>query len=284
MDTDLDMQYTVTQMACQYFTGGNSSRFEGKWFIEVAKRKQVRLIVPDRPGFGLSDFKPARRLLDWPDDVLELVDTLLIERFSVFGLSGGEPHVLATAYRIPDRIKRTAIVSGTAPPEMRNRFNGMWPPVRLIFLTAKYLPAANRFLLKQMAKFYSDVKEMTKRMKQAMPPPDALLLEQRPEIIEIFALAAQEAHRNGVNGDALEWKLYVNPWGFELEHIKIPICLWYGLHDKQVPIGMGQYLAQKIPYAHLKQVEDGGHFSTVNNYIDEILEYAIGDSDENMVK
>ena len=41
-----------------------------------------------------------------------------------------------------------------------------------------------------MAKFYSDVEEMTKRMKQAMPPPDALLLEQRPEIIEIFALAA----------------------------------------------------------------------------------------------
>src|SRR5438132_12266206 len=29
----------------------------------------VRLIVPDRPGIGLSTYKPKRTLLDWPNDV-----------------------------------------------------------------------------------------------------------------------------------------------------------------------------------------------------------------------
>ena len=42
-----------------YFTGGNSSRLEGKWFEKAAQEKKTRLIVPDRPGFGLSDFQSA---------------------------------------------------------------------------------------------------------------------------------------------------------------------------------------------------------------------------------
>lgn len=71
-----------------YFTGGNSSRLEGQWFEEAANQKNIRLIVPDRPGFGLSTFDPNRRFLDWPLDVLELAHILSIETFSVFGLSG----------------------------------------------------------------------------------------------------------------------------------------------------------------------------------------------------
>ena len=34
-----------------YFAGGNSSRLEGQWFEGAAIRKNIRLIVPDRPGF-----------------------------------------------------------------------------------------------------------------------------------------------------------------------------------------------------------------------------------------
>lgn len=35
-----------------YNTGGNSSRIEGKWLAAAAAVSGVRLIVPDRPGFG----------------------------------------------------------------------------------------------------------------------------------------------------------------------------------------------------------------------------------------
>ena len=86
-----------------YFTGGNSSRLEGGWFVNAAEKKQVRLIVPDRPGFGLSTFQPERQLLDWPDDVIELADALSIKTFSIFGLSGGGPHVFATLHEFPEK-------------------------------------------------------------------------------------------------------------------------------------------------------------------------------------
>jgi pimeloyl-ACP methyl ester carboxylesterase len=62
-----------------YFTGGNSSRFEGEWFENAAIKKHIRLIVPDRPGFGLSTFQPTRQLLDWPADVVELANALSLD-------------------------------------------------------------------------------------------------------------------------------------------------------------------------------------------------------------
>ncbi len=261
-----------------YFTGGNSSRFEGEWFENAAYKKRVRLIVPDRPGFGLSTFQPNRKLLDWPNDVLELANSLSMDSFSIFGLSGGGPHVLATIYKIPEKIKNAAIISGTAPPEMVDKFNGMWPPVKFIFLTAKNMPIVNRFLLKQMAGFYSNEEQMMKRMKQALPLPDVELIERNPDVIKIFARSTKESHRNGIDGDAWEWRLYVNEWGFQLSGINREIKLWYGLYDKQVPIGMGRYFAKALPKASLIEVENGGHFSTINNHIEDIFDYLSGHS------
>lgn len=256
-----------------YFTGGNSSRLEGKWFEEAARKKHVRLIVPDRPGFGLSTHHPDRRLPHWADDVSQLADSLSIKSFSVFGLSGGGPHVLAVAHNIPERINKVAIVSGTGSPEMPDKFRGMWPPVRLIFFTAQYLPSVNRFLLKQMSAFYSNEEQMLIQMKQALPDPDVEIIDRRPDIIKIFAEATREAHRHGIDGDAHEWQLYIKDWGFDLREITKEIKLWYGIFDQQVPIGMGRYLSHELPNASLIEVEDGGHFSTINNHIDEIFAY-----------
>lgn len=256
-----------------YFTGGNSSRLEGRWFIEAAQAEHVRLIVPDRPGFGLSTFQPGRRFLDWPQDVLQLADALGIGDFSIFGLSGGGPHVLATVYRHADRVRKSAIVSGAAPPEMKGKLDGMWPPVRLIYLTARYLPAVNRFLLKQMAAFYSNEVQMVRQMKRALPKPDAELIARRPEIISIFAQSTQEALRQGLQGDAWEWQMYVRPWGFQVKDIRKEIKLWYGLSDQQAPAYIGRYLVGELPHSELITVDDGGHFSTINNHIGEIFAY-----------
>src|SRR4051794_22239416 len=40
----------------------------------------VRLIIPDRPGIGLSDFKPARSVVERMADFAELADALGLRR------------------------------------------------------------------------------------------------------------------------------------------------------------------------------------------------------------
>lgn len=256
-----------------YFTGGNSSRLEGRWFAAAAGQMNVHLVVPDRPGFGLSEFQPGRRFLDWPADVAELADHLQLPRFAIFGLSGGSPHVAATLHGLPGRVARAAIVSGVVPPHDPARFRGMWPPVRMIFFLASRLPPLNRVVLKQMGGFYANPERMRQRMLQALPEPDRALIQRRPEILEIFSAAAQEAHRQGLDGDAWEWHLYVRPWGFNLSEITQEVGLWYGLVDGNVPPVMGEIMARSLPNSRLQWVADGGHFSTINNHIQAILDY-----------
>jgi pimeloyl-ACP methyl ester carboxylesterase len=134
----------------------------------------------------------------------------------------------------------------------------------------------NRLLLKQMGGFYADKDQMLKRMKQALPAPDVALIDARPEVMDIFSAAAKEAHRHGLDGDAWEWSLYVRPWGFELTDVQTEMGLWYGQFDQNAPVGMGYYLDSQFPNSHLTVVQDGGHFSTINNHIGEIFEYLIG--------
>ncbi|MFN2241868.1 MAG: alpha/beta fold hydrolase, partial [Anaerolineae bacterium] len=56
-----------------YFHGAPSSRLLHP-DEEITRSLGARLIILERPGFGLSDFQPGRRLLDWPDDVIEAAD------------------------------------------------------------------------------------------------------------------------------------------------------------------------------------------------------------------
>jgi pimeloyl-ACP methyl ester carboxylesterase len=253
-----------------YFTGGNSSRLEGLWFDAAARAARVRLVVPDRPGFGLSDPHPGRTLRDWPADVEALADALDLPRYAAFGLSGGGPHAAALAHAAPERLTRVAIVSGLAPPEMPHRYRSMWPPVRLLFMLRRFLPPLARLALTSMGSFYADADQLRARMLQSLPEPDRELIEQRPEIIDVFSRAAQEAHRNGVAGDFEEWGLYLRPWGFALAEIEGEVGLWYGAEDRNAPLAMGRWLAAELPHSSLEVVR-GGHFSTVNTCIDDIL-------------
>jgi pimeloyl-ACP methyl ester carboxylesterase len=256
-----------------YNTGGNSSRAEGGWLAAAAAGTGTRLIVPDRPGFGDSTLDPHRTLAGWSADIGRLLDHLDIDHYSTLGLSGGGPHALALAHGLPERIVRVAVASGVAPPEMPDLRKGMWFPVRLIHWSGSSAPRLNRFLLRQMGSFYSDEDQVRRRMLQAMPAPDVELMERRPEIVSIFAEAAQAAHRNGIAGDAHEWTLYVNDWGFRLEEIEAEVGLWYGAYDRQAPARMGAHLEERLPNATLRVVDDGGHFSTINNHAEEIFQF-----------
>jgi len=98
-----------------YFHGANSSRLSGRALEPVAIRLNARIISIDRPGFGISQFKPDRQLLDWPDDVTAVADRLSISRFAVIGLSSGAAYAAACAFKIPHRLTQVGMVSCEVP-------------------------------------------------------------------------------------------------------------------------------------------------------------------------
>jgi pimeloyl-ACP methyl ester carboxylesterase len=92
-----------------YFHGFPSSRFEGHrpTMDEIATRLHARVIVVERPGIGLSDYKPYT-IASWPDIVMEFADALRLDRFAVMGVSSGGKYVAACASKIPQRIRACA--------------------------------------------------------------------------------------------------------------------------------------------------------------------------------
>ena len=98
-----------------FMHGVPSSRLAGTMLHEGACKRGVRVIAPDRPGYGCSDPQPKRAILDWPSDVTALGDALGLGQVGVIGFSAAVPYVLACAVTIPERLSHVAILSGFGP-------------------------------------------------------------------------------------------------------------------------------------------------------------------------
>jgi len=90
------------------------SRLFARLLDDAASNAGVRLLVPDRPGYGRSDAPPRDRgLMDWRNDYEALLAHESVETATVLGFSGGGPFALAAA--TSDRTARIALVSATIP-------------------------------------------------------------------------------------------------------------------------------------------------------------------------
>jgi pimeloyl-ACP methyl ester carboxylesterase len=256
-----------------YFHGSPSARLE--WYLfgteSLAKKLKIRVIVPDRPGLGRSDFQPSRRIGDWPADVIALADHLALSRFAVVGYSGGGPYAAACALTIPERLTQVGIVSGTGPfdePGLSAAIN----PSNLRFIElSRTTPWLSRMMLRLMGVM---VKRWPSRfVTEAMaglPAPDQAMLAQ-PDFQRTFIALIKEGLRSGSHGAQLDSALMASPWDFRPQEIQVAVHLWHGEVDANAPLAMGQYLAKNIPNCRASFYPGEGHLSLMAKHVEEIL-------------
>lgn len=262
--------------------GNPSCRREPELFDPVLlERLRIRAIVPDRPGIGQSDFKAARRLLDWPTDLAALAAALRIDRFALLALSAGAPYLAACARVMPHRITRAGIVSGLAPWEALEPAARRGPGLRY-FAAARRSVWQTRWLLWRMRQGMHRPEQWMARMTAELPDADQAVLAE-PRIRQSFLVLLHEAWRQGGRGLAWDAALVSRPWGFGPEEITLPIYLWYGDVDRTVPLSMGLQLAASLRNSRLQVVANEGHFSLAVRHLETILqtlivphEYSVG--------
>jgi pimeloyl-ACP methyl ester carboxylesterase len=219
----------------------------------------VRLIIVDRPGYGLSDFQPQRTLLDWPADVTELADVLDIDRFGVFGMSGGGPHAAACGYALPDRVTTVGLVSSPAPVWDRPELRFSAPPHRheLIELAERDPGLVASRLLEDCR---AELESMTQESRNGGGPPADQAVMADPEVRARFEAARLETVARGPEGYAHDlFLLFVAPWGFRPEEIEVPTEIWQGEADEAVSPKIAEFFAETIPDSRLNMVTGGGH-------------------------
>ena len=239
--------------------GGASGRYLKPCSDELLEEAGVRLILAERPGYGLSDFQPERTLLDWPDDVAQLADRLELVRFGVVAGSQGGPYGAVCGYRLPDRLTSLTLVSALAPFDVPGLTEGMAPALAMLPKLVRYAPFLLRPMQGATVSFIKRNPEAAvKRIFANLPPGDQAVLQQ-PELTEAMVRDLPEAYRQGGRGGAHDITVVCHPWGFRPEEIRARTFVWQGEADPNVPPVMGRYFAKAIPNCTATFIPGAGH-------------------------
>ena len=228
----------------------------------------------DRPGYGRSTRDPGRAVVDCVADIAAIADALGIERFVVTGGSGGGPHALAAAARLPDRVIRAECNVSGAPygaPDL-DWFDGMDPENVKEFGWA--LEAEER-LVRELER------EADKMLGLLDDDPAAVLGDfqlseadqtvlEDPIVREQMRKSLREALALGLWGWVDDDLAFVKPWGFEVEEIRVEVQVRYGASDVLVPARHGEWLARHIPNANVIVDHEAGHLSTPDEHLERL--------------
>ncbi len=257
-----------------YFHGWPSSRYQGKLVHELAAERGLRIIAPDRPGVGLSDPLPGRGFGSWPQDVAHCADALGIGRFRLYGVSGGGPYALATAAALPERVIAAAILCG-APPfgEPADRAGMHWA-----YRTLAGLKRLRRFALPGVigaSRWMIDRGQHRAPMSwmiRGIPPSDREAIADAG-CWDSVTRSYLEGVRGGPEAVLTEGELYLEPWDFSPEEIRVPVAFWHGLADKNLPCEVAKKLAARIPGAEGHWEPGEGHYSLPLRYRVPVLDW-----------
>jgi pimeloyl-ACP methyl ester carboxylesterase len=192
-----------------------------------------RLITYDRPGYGQSDRRgPETRVVDHVDDVRVVADWLGIDRFSITGNSGGAPHALAVAGRLPDRVVRVSNTGAIAPLDLVGL--GEWE--RLQDGETRQYTAAVRASEAACTTLFQRLDAETR----------AALADDNP-----MRDATLEQTRQGVAAWVNDERALVVPWGFNVSEIGVPAVIYANPNDTVTPPNHAEWLVAHIRSAVL---------------------------------
>lgn len=239
-----------------YFHGAPTSRlFLVPWESEFAKRG-LRVISPDRPGYGGSSPKPGRTLSDWPADVAGLTDALDIDRFIVAGHSWGGPYAVACAALLPDRVSGAVVLAGVTDMAWPEAWNLAFEPE----IVMMRMPDEQSISARCEELFGADGSGFLRSPGLELPEPDMALFSDE-NTAEALLPSYTEAFRQGVGGYAQDIFVQGRAWPFAPSSITAPTVVAHGELDTIIPVAHSRHTAELIPGASLRILPGHGHLT-----------------------
>ena len=254
-------------------TPGATSTWD-EW-LKVVEAQGGFAIAYSRPGYGTSSRHLGRTVVDNASDIAEVLKHFGVEKIVSIGWSGGGPHCLAdTTLEHSVAVISIAGVGEFGASDL-NFLDGMGEENHVEFGAATKGSAA-----------------IENWMIENSPPIAVVTSEQ---IVEAFGGLVGEVDTKALNEGAGEgiaksyrqslevsyfgWMdddlAFVEPWGFDISQITVPVELWQGNDDFMVPHAHGYWLDSKIPTAKLNFVPGEGHISLLTNKRGEIISNAL---------
>jgi pimeloyl-ACP methyl ester carboxylesterase len=251
---------------------GPGSRGLGRAMGPAAEPLGVKLLVPDRPGFGRSTPVPDGSFATVAHDLIALVDGLGFARFGIVAQSGGTPYAVALACVGGDRVTGLAFVGGLAPLHESGSLRDVGQPMRSLFLLGRHAPWLVRPLLSGFARQAArNPQKVALKFAESMPCADREALSD-PAIWAIHAGTIAEMFSRPAAW-AREARMLGHPWSVNRDCITAPVALWVGELDRTHPLSMSRRLATLLGGAPVTVVPGAATFAMLTRYPD-VLRHA----------
>lgn len=245
--------------------GGLVCRLDIASAHEAARALGIRIIAPDRPGVGRSERLTGRTMLGWADDARELLDDLGIDRLATIGWSMGGQYALALAHVFGSRVESVQVVAGCPPLDDAGNFDALSALDKRLSRMAKknVLGARATFAaMRSMARHLPA--QFVKASARDLGPHDARMAEMPSTG---YAAMIAEGLRQ-TKGAVDEYRVFVEPWGFDSSDISVPVRVWWGDQDRLVSRQLIDALVKPLPVCELTVVPDAGHFVAFDRWPD----------------
>jgi pimeloyl-ACP methyl ester carboxylesterase len=217
--------------------------------LTAARERGIRLITYARPGYGGSTPNPGRNVASAAEDVAAIADELEMDRFAVLGYSGGGPHALACAARMPGRVAAAAALACVAPFDGDDGwFDGMHAPAAL---RAAVVSREARAAFAETDEF--DPGQFVDTDWAALEGEWSTLGDD-----------AQRAEADGPGGLIDDDVAFTRPWGFDLGDVRVPTLLVHGERDRVIPRSHAVRTLAALPEARLWMRLDEGHVAVLS--------------------
>lgn len=243
---------------------------DGSGWVSILEplSREFRLLVPDRPGHGLSqsfDYSGVSFRRHAAAFVASFLDSQGLDRVSLVGNSMGGYFSLAFALENPERVEKLVLIGAPAGIDLEVPL-----PMRIMGV-----PGLNTWLVTVMGGFRGDE-----------PPPMPPFLVAQPDLVpkDLLEMGDLAARLPGVQESFLSMLVEVltirgfNPTYYirdELDRVAAPTLFIWGDRDAFAPPASGEEAVERMPNARIVIVPGVGHLPWIE--APEVCAYLIAD-------
>jgi pimeloyl-ACP methyl ester carboxylesterase len=240
-------------------------------WLDLAASKGIRALSYSRAGYGISDRNEGRTVFSNNGDIRELLDSFGIRDFISIGWSGGGPHALATTMMSGSKGAITLAGVGEYGAADLDFLAGMGPENEEEFGEALKGESEISAWMDKNALAFKDVTDVEIREALGGLIGDADKKALDGVVADEYATATRKGLAVSFDGWIDDDIAFVQPWGFTLSDISVPVLIWQGDQDLMVPHAHSYWLEKHIPTGKLHFVPGHGHISLIADYKNEII-------------
>jgi pimeloyl-ACP methyl ester carboxylesterase len=240
----------------------------------AAKQHGVRLIAPDRWGYGATTAHEAPSLAGFAQDIGHLADRLGLDRFAVLGVAGGGPFAVAIAAEMPARVTSLALAAPIGPIAGELENEAMLFHELCLAALSQRRPAVETAFRAFQTTLDDPLDAGVQAAMLRFAASDRMMFACKDIATEIGQTFMQGLPP-GIVGPVTDFSLFGTRWNVDLARVRAPARIWLGSEDEDIPRSAVLRLAAQLPQCEFTELPGEGHL-WVADHFETVLSWMVG--------